>query len=219
MTHSNVLAAVSAAMADSGAESRRLLQSIVDAARAIFGAEASSIFLLDDENGTGGELVFEAVAGQGEEFLVGRRFPSDRGIAGWVASTGEALVIDDLTTSSAFARDIAESTRYVPQSLMAVPLSYDGQVLGVLEVLDPSPQARSSLAELELLGLFANQAGVALQIVSRTRAARSALIGSGEDYTELVGLVQTLQRLDGDRRDSGFRLIDSLRDVLDPMAR
>lgn len=215
MTQSNELvAAVTAAMADSGAESRRLLQSIVDAAKAIFGAEASSIFLLDEESG---ELVFEAVAGQGEEWLVGRRFPRDRGIAGWVASTGEAMVVDDLTTSSSFARDIAESTRYVPRSLMAVPLSYDDQVLGVLEVLDASPQARSGIAELELLGLFADQAGVALQIVSRTRAARSALVGAGEDFTELVELVQTIQQLDGSRRESGFRLIDSLRDVLSPL--
>lgn len=55
MTHSNeLLAAVSAAMADSGAESRRLLQSVVDAARAIFGAQASSIFLLDEESGEAG---------------------------------------------------------------------------------------------------------------------------------------------------------------------
>ncbi|WTR19171.1 GAF domain-containing protein [Streptomyces sp. NBC_00138] len=202
-------------MADSGAESRRLLQSVVDAARAIFGAQASSIFLLDEESG---ELVFEAVAGQGEEWLVGQRFPRDRGIAGWVASSGEAMVVDDLSASASFARDIAESTRYVPRSLMAVPLSYDDQVLGVLEVLDASPQARSGLAELELLGLFANQAGVALRIVSRTRAVRGALVGAGEDFSELVGLVQTLQRLDGDRRESGFRLIDSLRDVLSPTA-
>jgi GAF domain-containing protein len=215
MTQDNQLvAAVSAAMADSGAESRRLLQSIVDTARAIFGAQASSIFLLEEESG---ELVFEAVAGQGEEWLVGRRFPSDRGIAGWVASTGEAMVVDDLSTSTSFARDIAESTRYVPRSLMAVPLSYDEQVLGVLEVLDASPQARSGIAELELLGLFANQAGVALRIVSRTRAARSALAGGGEDFAELIALVQALQGLDGDRRQSGFRLIDSLRDVLSPM--
>ncbi len=51
---------------------------MVDVARAIFGAEASSVFLLDEE---ADELVFQAVSGQGEEFLVGRRFPAGRGIA------------------------------------------------------------------------------------------------------------------------------------------
>lgn len=193
----------------------RLLQSVVDAAKAIFGAEASSVFLLDEE---GGELVFEAVAGQGEEWLVGQRFPPDRGIAGWVASTGEAMVVDDLSASSSFARGIAESTRYVPNSLMAVPLCYDDQVLGVLEVLDASPQSRSGIAELELLGLFAHPAGVALRIVSRTGAVRGALVGAGGDFTERGDLVQLFQGPDGDRRESGFRLIGSLRDVPSPTA-
>lgn len=58
-----------------------LLQSVVDVARAIFGAAASSVCLLDEE---ADELVFQAVSGEGEAFLVGRRFP--RGAvspAGW----------------------------------------------------------------------------------------------------------------------------------------
>ena len=60
---------------------RELLQSIVEVARAIFRAKASSIFLLDEASD---ELVFEAVAGEGSESLIGRRFPSSTGIAGFV---------------------------------------------------------------------------------------------------------------------------------------
>lgn len=121
---------------------RELLQSVVDVARAIFGAAASSVFLLDEE---ADELVFQAVSGQGEEFLVGRRFPAGRGIAGWVATSGEPMVVDDLTTDSSFDRALAESTEFVPSALMAAPLISDGRVLGVLEVLDPSPApARTS---------------------------------------------------------------------------
>lgn len=134
-----------------------LLQSVVDTARAIFGAEASSILLLET---TADELVFEAVSGQGQEFLVGRRFPAGRGIAGWVAASGEPMVVDDLHQSTSFDRDVAESTGYVPNALMAAPLLHGDRVLGVLEVLDPSPQARSSLTELDLLSLFARQAAV-----------------------------------------------------------
>ncbi|CAM5496985.1 hypothetical protein SBADM41S_01397 [Streptomyces badius] len=88
-----------------------LLQSVVDVARAIFGAEASSVFLLDEE---ADELVFQAVSGQGEEFLVGRRFPAGRGIAGWVATSGEPMVVDDLSADPSFDRSLAEPTAYVP---------------------------------------------------------------------------------------------------------
>lgn len=138
-----------------------LLQSVVEVARAIFGAAASSVFLLDEP---AGELVFEAVAGAGADFLVGTRFPADRGIAGWVAGSGQAMIVDNLADNPTFARDLAESTRYVPDALMAAPLVSAGQVLGVLEVLDPTEQSRSSLGDLELLALFANQAAIALRV-------------------------------------------------------
>ena len=78
-----------------GAESsyRHLLQSIVEVARSIFGARASSVFLFDEESD---ELVFEAVAGEGADELVGKRFPSSTGIAGWVLITRQPLVVDEL---------------------------------------------------------------------------------------------------------------------------
>lgn len=148
-----------------------LLQSIVDVARAIFGAQASSVFLLDEESG---ELVFRAVSGKGEEFLVGRRFPAGQGIAGWVVVSGEPIVVDDLAANTSFDRSQAQSTQYVPDALMAAPLIYDDQVLGVLEILDPSAQARSSLPELDLLSLFARQAAIALRIVTSDRAGSAA---------------------------------------------
>lgn len=60
-----------------------------------------------------------------------------------------------------FARDVAKSTGYVPDALMAAPLAHRDRVLGVLEVLDPAEQSRSSLSELDLLALFARQAAAA----------------------------------------------------------
>ena len=84
---------------------RALLQSVVDMARAIFGAKAASVFLLDAETD---ELVFEAVSGEGEGELVGMRIPSSTGIAGWVLVTGQPIVVDDLQQDPRFAREAAE---------------------------------------------------------------------------------------------------------------
>ncbi|MFF9570662.1 GAF domain-containing protein [Streptomyces sp. NPDC014685] len=177
---------------------RELLQSIVDVARAIFGAEASSVFLLDEE---ADELVFQAVSGQGEEFLVGRRFPAGRGIAGWVATSGEPMVVDDLTTDTSFDRSLAESTEFVPDSLMAAPLISDGQVLGVLEVLDPSPRVRTDMRELDLLAMFARQAAAALRMAAHAPAAAGAQgLGTGlgprqrADALRLLGSLEQLLR-------------------------
>jgi GAF domain-containing protein len=153
---------------ETGDGTRALLQSIVEVARAIFGAAASSVFLLDEP---AGELVFQAVAGEGADFLIGTRMPANRGIAGWVVNSGQAMIADDLASNPAFARDLAESTRYVPDALMAAPLLSADQVLGVLEVIDPAPQSRSDLGDLDLLSLFANQAALALRVAQQNRSA------------------------------------------------
>jgi GAF domain-containing protein len=152
-----------------------LLQSIVEVARAIFSARASSIFLLDED---ADELVFAAVAGEGQDELVGRRLPSGTGIAGWVLVTRQPLVLEDVSGDPRFARDAAESTGYVPRGLMAVPLLHGERALGVLQVLDRESE-RSSLAEMELLGLFAGQAAIALDLLARAERASALLEGRG----------------------------------------
>jgi GAF domain-containing protein len=142
---------------------RRLLQSIVEVARSVFGAAAASVFLVDQDSG---ELVFEAVCGEGEDHLVGSRFPGDTGIAGWVASSGQPLLVDDVSQSPQFAPGAAKSTGYVPRSIMAAPLISHGECLGVLEVLDRGARQRGELGDVDLLGLLAAELGMAVELLS-----------------------------------------------------
>ncbi len=126
-------AAVAAGVVGSEESFRALLAAIVEVARSIFGAKASSILLLDAETE---ELVFEAVVGEGEDTLLGTRFPAGTGIAGWVLATRTPLVIEDVHNDPRWSRDVAEETGYVPKGLMAAPLLHEEGALGVLSVLD-----------------------------------------------------------------------------------
>ena len=198
--------AVATGLLGSEEEFARLLRSVVEVARAIFGAKASSIFLLDTETD---ELVFAAVAGESEQFLVGRRLPSSTGIAGWVASSRTPLVLEDVQSDPRFARDVAADTGYVPSGLMAVPLLEEERVLGVLQVLDRPQRARFSLEEMELLGMFASQAAIALSLLTTARQARAAL--AGDSRAALVAqLAGALDRLEGDKRKAADALLESL---------
>jgi len=191
---------------------RELLQSIVEVARAIFAARASSIFLLDEE---ADELVFEAVAGEGAGSLIGRRLPSSTGIAGWVLVTRQPLVLADVEHDPRFARDVAEATGYVPKSLMAVPLLHEEEVLGVLQVLDRPQQKRFSLSEMDLLGLFANQAAIALDLLGRARRARAVIEGTSA-LGAVARLAAALDALPAERREAGLALLVQLDHVLGP---
>ena len=206
-------AAVAVGVLGSEDHYRALLQSIVDVARAIFKAKASSILLLDEETD---ELVFEAAADEASEALIGKRFPSSTGIAGFVLVSRQPLVIEDVLSDPRFSRETAESTGFVPKGLMAVPLLHEERVLGVLEVLDRPQDKRFTLAEMELLGLFANQAAIALDLLQRARLAQAALKGEG-DLGVVARVAESLERLrdeeDGSR-EAALRLLAELEKLL-----
>jgi GAF domain-containing protein len=204
-------AAVAAGVVGSEETFRELLQSVVEVARAIFSAQASSIFLLDEESD---ELVFEAIAGPGADTLIGQRFPSSTGIAGWVLVTRQPLVIEDVTEDPRFAKGFAETTGYVPKGLMAVPLLHEERVLGVLEVLDRPQRTQFSLVEMDLLGLFASQAAIALDLLRRARHAEAILSASGEGADVVARLATTIEGLDDEQRAAGLRLLGAVEEVL-----
>jgi GAF domain-containing protein len=205
---SQLRAAVAAGVLGSEDLYSELLRSVVEVARAIFGAKASSIFLLDEK---ADELVFAAVAGEGEQHLVGMRIPSSTGIAGWVLVTRQPLILEDLENDPRFARDVAEATGYVPSGLMAVPLLHEERALGVLQVLDRPKRSRFTLQEMELLGLFGNQAAIALDLLQRARRAR-AVLEDGEGAA--ARLAEAVEAFPEERREAGLALLASLADVL-----
>ena len=206
--------AVAAGMLPSEESHRALLQSIVDVARAIFGAQASSIFLLDSETD---ELVFEAVSGHGEGDLIGMRIPSSTGIAGWVLVTGQPIVIDDLQQDPRFGRQAAEQTGYIPEALMAVPLVNGETTLGVLQVLDRAQGRAGAIGDIDLLILFANQAAIGLDLLQTARRAR-AVADTGDGSEAVVARIAALlEQTEGEA--SGLRLLEALEAVLARIAK
>jgi GAF domain-containing protein len=201
-------AAVAAGVLASEEANRQLLQATVEVARGIFSARASSVFLYDE---TTDELVFEAVAGEGSETLIGQRIPSSTGIAGWVLVTRQPIVLEDVTQDPRWGgHEIAERSGYIPRGLMAVPLLHGEDPVGVLNVLDRPQEARFSLEEMELLGLFANQAAISLDLLRRARRAKAVLEDGDTDAVALARLAARLEALEDPRRRAGVELLNAL---------
>ena len=104
----------------------------------------------------------------------------------------------------------------MPKGLMAVPLLLEERSLGVLEVLDRPQRSRFSLAEMELLGLFAGQAAIALDLLQRARTAQAVLAGAGGEVAVVARVAPAFDELEGPRRDAGLRLLAALDEVLRP---
>ena len=89
--------------------------------------------------------------------------------------TRSTSFIEDVGADPRFAVDQAQRTGYVPKGLMAAPLLREDRVLGVLNVLDRPERRRFSVAEMELLALFADQAAVALDLLLNARRIERVL--------------------------------------------
>ncbi len=192
---------------------RSLLQSVVEVARSVFSAAAASVFLLDEETD---ELVFEAVAGEGEDHLVGTRFPSGTGLAGWVVMSGQAVLVDDVRQSPQFARDAAESTGYVPDSIMAAPLIRNGECIGVLEVLDRGSKPRGDLSDVDLIGLLATEVALGLDLLRRLRwqAGNDEASAREDDFEVLRRIARRLPRATGPVASTVSKLLATAADLL-----
>jgi GAF domain-containing protein len=93
---------------------------------------------------------------------------------------------------------------------MAVPLLAEDKALGVLEVLDRPQADPFTLREMDLLGLFANQAAIAHELLQRARRARAALDGE----SELARFASRLEQAPEEARAAGLELLRSLERLL-----
>jgi GAF domain-containing protein len=179
-----------------------LLRSITAAARELFDAAACSLALLDEAQET---LTFHVASGAGAQAVVGQRVPVDRGIAGWVVSSGQPVAVADVARDPRFAADVAEATGYVPRSVLAMPLQTEREMLGVIELLDQRADSPAGRRDMDLLGLFADQASLAIE-------ASRVFTSLGQALFQALGLAA------GGDRDLAWALDDLARHAPGPDA-
>jgi len=132
-----------------------LLRSIEQAALRVLDCERVTVFLSDAGRG---ELFSRLATGAGEI-----RFPVTRGIAGEAARTGRIVNVPDAYADARFNRDVDKSTGYRTRNLLAFPMTgYDGQVVGVLQVLNKRGEAFTAEDE-SLAAALSSLTGVAVQ--------------------------------------------------------
>jgi signal transduction protein with GAF and PtsI domain len=152
-----------------------LLRSVAGLGRALFDSAACSVALLDDDEST---LTYVAAVGIGSAQIVGVHLPVNRGIAGWVASSGQPIGIADVSSDNRFDRAVAESTGYIPHAILAVPIeSSRGDTLGVIQVLDPVTAPDRD--DMSTLGMLSSHAELCIEAATLQRPG-SPGSGSGE---------------------------------------
>ena len=165
-----------------------LLEIVVDGTRDALHADVSSLYLLDRD---GASLTLAATNGL-DRFQIGRaRVPYGEGVTGFVAATREPLVVPDVPAEKRFLWVRGIDQRRFIASMLSVPLSWNDQVVGVLNVQTAQPHDFTP-ADVAQLGAIADLlAGIVekgrLQIEAEARLADLRRID--EARGELIALV------------------------------
>ncbi len=112
------------------------------------------------------------------EEAYGQDVPLDVGIAGHVASTGEALVVDDIAASP-FAKLACNQARRGP-SLMSAPIKVADRTIGVINVSEPSSAPSFVAHDVDLLNVLSLFVGKSIQVFQLQKMAESRLLQMAE---------------------------------------
>jgi signal transduction histidine kinase len=136
-----------------------LLRLVMEQVVELMKVEAGSLLLKEET----GELTFAVVLGERRELLQGLRVAAEEGIAGWVASTGEALVIPDVRKHPMFSTRVDALIGSETRSVLCVPVKTAERVLGVIQLINRTDRTPFGEADLALLSAIANHAATALE--------------------------------------------------------
>ena len=126
-----------------------VLERALENAESVCQAETSSIWELDEERQ---ELFFRVVRGKAAGAIRNLRVPVGQGIVGSVARTGEAEMVNDVASDPRWRGD---SAVFQPRAILTVPLIAEGQVIGVMQLLNPVGRDRFTEGDLRRMSLFA----------------------------------------------------------------
>ena len=164
----------------------KVLDDTMQLATAVLDASASALMLIDKETG---DLVFEYTHGEMGALLRKQRTKQNEGIAGWVATHGLPVIVNDVHQDPRFSPQVDARTGFLTQSVLCVPIQIRGTIVGVLEALNKRSDTGFDAEDMSLMITTANQAAVAIenaQLYQSLRDERDRIIRAQEDVRRQV---------------------------------
>lgn len=136
-----------------------LLEKIMKSVKEICDCDASSILLMDEATN---ELYFKVALGSKGEQVRRLRFPADQGIAGWVATNRQPLIVNDVKSDPRHLMRIDVQSTYETKSIACVPVMWENKVIGVIQALNKHNNQLFTDDDIRYLTILANQSSIAI---------------------------------------------------------
>lgn len=181
----------------------RLFKAVTETVSRLADAEAGSILLVDDHTG---ELFFDTAYGSVSDKIKSFRLKPGEGVAGWVAQEKRPLLVNDVLSDPRWASRVDKGSSFVTRQLLAVPVMFQGRLLGVLEAINKKNGDVFTPRDLRVMELLATQVGVAVDnalLFERLRSEKDTLetlvgeMSDGALLCDAMGLVSLVNNVGG----------------------
>jgi diguanylate cyclase (GGDEF)-like protein len=139
---------------------QKILQTVMEKISDLLQPDTWSLLMLDDATQ---ELHFEIAIGAGADKLKDIKLKVGEGIAGWVAQTGEPVLVEDVKRDPRFTARIDEVTQTDTRSVVCVPIKGKEKVLGVIELVNCLGRESFRAEDIPILKSLADYAAIALE--------------------------------------------------------
>lgn len=129
----------------------------ITAATELLDCETSSLLLKDGK----GKLFFEVALGEKGEIVKRFQLTVGEGIAGWVAMSGESLIVPNAQEDPRFFKEVDQAADFVTHNIICVPLRIKKEIMGVIQGINKR-EGEFTQDDLALFQSLADQIAIAL---------------------------------------------------------
>lgn len=187
-----------------------LLYQILESAAEIIDAEAGTLFLVDEDTR---ELIFEVVIGPVADELVGTRLPPGTGHVGRTVDTGQAAIVTNVHLTEEWAKTKDKETGFQTRDLLIAPLELQGEIIGVIELINKQDRSAFDRGDQELLTSFASQAAIAIDNARLYTQTDQELAARVEELSIMQEIDQELNASLNVERAMGITLQQALHQI------
>ncbi len=137
-----------------------LLEYIMQKSQNVMPAEAASLMLVIEETN---ELEFKVTLGPKAKEVKPFRLPIGKGISGWVAQSGEAVLIPDAYSDPRFDPSFDKRSGFKTDSMLCVPMIHKSKVVGVMTLINKMDGKPFNENDQILFTIFASQAALSIE--------------------------------------------------------
>jgi signal transduction protein with GAF and PtsI domain len=151
----------------------RSIENLLKISAAEMNSEEASVIIRD---GADGDLRFLSAIGKVADQLKNVKIPAGKGIAGFVFSSGQPMAITDVGEENVFYAEVDKQTGYSTQTVLATPLRFNGEVIGVLEYVNrvgEPPYEPFTPGEMDKASLYADAIAALVNTYEFTKLLRS----------------------------------------------